>query len=145
MRTRIGRKSRGLVLGLLVATPIGCVSPTDPPAPPGGGQEFELSYDGFQQSVAPVFAGFGCNAVECHGGGIRGTFQLSLITAPDPAFDFEQAALQVDPYDPSASKLLVKPLVVAAGGLPHSHEPFTSTADAGYQAILDWILAGEFE
>lgn len=131
-------------LGLMLVGPGGCVSPTDPPPPPGGGQEYELSFDGFQQTVAPVLADLGCHTAECHGGGIRGTFELSPVEAPDPAFDFEQTRLQVNGWDPPNSPILLKPLSVDAGGELHSHEPFASTDDPRYVAILDWILAGDF-
>lgn len=123
----------------------GCNSPAEPPAPPGGGQRFVLDYPTFASTVAPVFTAYGCNTTQCHGGGIRGTFALSPEGAEDPAFDFEQARLQVDPYDPTRSALLVQPLTESAGGVPHPWEPFDSVEHPGYRAIEDWILAGSFE
>jgi hypothetical protein len=134
----------GWTLGSLALAAAGCTSPVDPPVAPGGGQEFELSYETFALSVAPVLVDYGCHAAECHGGGIRGTFELSPLEAPDPGFDFEQASLQVDPYDPARSPLLLKPLATAAGGDRHSWEPFTSVEDEGYRNILAWIESGEF-
>jgi hypothetical protein len=141
---RIARahRSKGVLLCMLLAA--GCQAPSAPP-PPGGGQAFVLDYQKFQDDVAPVLAQAGCRASECHGGGIRGTFRLSPQTALDPQLDFEQASLQVDPYDPVASPLLTRPLAEDAGGTRHEWEPFSSTDDPGYRAILDWILAGRFE
>lgn len=101
-----------------------------------------MDFAQFEQEVAPVLAQYGCDAMECHGGGIRGTYELSPESAKDPAFDFDQTSMQVNGYDPDASPILTRPLV---GSTPHSYEPFTDTYDAGYQAIRNWILAGEFE
>jgi hypothetical protein len=129
---------------LLFSTIVGCSSPVDPPDPPGGGEEFVLSFELFQSSVEPVLASFGCNTTDCHGGGIRGTFELSPPGDSNVAFDFEQASLQVAPYDRLASPLLTNPLAEPAGGEPHSYEPFATADDEGYQAILSWIEAGEF-
>ena len=98
----------------------------------------------FEADVAPLLAAYGCNAMECHGGGIRGTYQLSPPDARDLAFDFEQTALQVDAYEPAASPILAEPLAEAAGGTSHQHEPFASVDDPDYRAIADWIEAGEF-
>lgn len=99
----------------------------------------------FKTDVAPLLADYGCNAVACHGGGIRGTYELSPPGARSLSFDFEQTALQVDPYDPASSPILTKPLAEAAGGVPHQHEPFASEDDPDYQAIAAWIAAGVFE
>ena len=57
---------------------LGCVSPAAPAKPPGGGQRLVLSFDGFKATVSPVLERNGCDAGgDCHGGGIRGTLQLS--------------------------------------------------------------------
>jgi hypothetical protein len=100
-----------------------------------------LDYQQFQQNVSPVLVQLGCNAMECHGGGIRGTYELSP-GASDPQFDFDQTSLQVNPYDKDQSMILSRPL---AGGAPHAYKPFASTSDPGYQAIRAWILAGAFQ
>lgn len=139
---RLGPKG---ALPWIVGALAGCQGPAEPPAPPGGGQRYVLDYAAFESTVAPVFAAYGCNAMECHGGGIRGTFELSAEGLQDPAFDFDQAILQVDPYDPPASPLLTQPLDESAGGLAHPWEPFDSVQHPGYRAIEDWILAGSFE
>lgn len=137
------RWPEGVLACLVLAA--GCDGPMAPPDPPGGGQEFVLDFDQFQSSVAPVLTQYSCNTAECHGGGIRGTYGLSPLTAPDPQFDFEQTRLQVDPQDRLASLMLTEPLEEGAGGTAHPWEPFDGTNHAAYQAILDWILAGELQ
>jgi hypothetical protein len=111
----------------------------------GGGQIYVLSYDEYVQLVAPVLEAEGCHSPACHGGGIRGTFELSPASALDTRYDFEQAILQVDGEDPAASPLLTMPLQPSAGGAPHSVDAFETTDDPGYLAILTWIEDGEFQ
>jgi hypothetical protein len=123
----------------------GCGSANPATSPPTGGAVFELSADLFAATVEPVLVAEGCDAAgDCHGGGIRGTFELSPASAKDIAFDFEQARRQVNPYAPDASPILAKPLAEPIGGAPHSLEPFASVDDPGYAAIRAWIDAGEF-
>lgn len=128
-------------------TAAGC-RPADPvmPDPPGGGAAWVWDEAMFAATVAPVFTARGCDSVDCHGGGIRGTFALSPAGDKDLAFDFAQAGWQADGGDPAASALLRKPLAVSAGGAPHAGDAdggiFDSTADPDYQAILAWIAAG---
>jgi hypothetical protein len=122
---------------------LGCVSPAAPAKPPGGGQRLVLSLDGFKATVSPVLERNGCDAGgDCHGGGIRGTLQLSPVTAKDLQFDFDQVSLQVDPYARDSSAVLTRPLAIAAGGSPHPYKPFTSTSDSGYVTIRQWVQAG---
>lgn len=134
-----------LLLGLAL---VGCkeASITDVNVP-GGGQELVLDYARFESEVVEIFTRRGCDDAGCHGGGIRGTFQLSPESDKDAAYDFVQASLQVDPLQREASSLLLKPLSVQAGGSPHAGESpittFTSVTDTDYQTILSWILAGE--
>jgi hypothetical protein len=124
----------------------GCGSDTPVTSPPTGGAVFELSAEQFAATVEPVLVERGCDAAgDCHGGGIRGTFELSPETAKDVAFDFEQARRQVNPYALDASPILTKPLAEPLGGAPHSFEPFASVDDSGYAAIRAWIEAGVFE
>lgn len=136
---------RGPATLLLLAT--GCSGDVTAPQDPdvvSGGQERVLDYDVFVDAVAPVLAAHGCNATgDCHGGGIRGAFELSPDSDKDLAFDFEQASEQINDLVPLESALLRKPLAEAQGGLPHGITAFQDTSDAGYQAILAWIEAGE--
>lgn len=136
-----------LVGALLASLGTGCSS-SEPsmtaPQPPGGGQERVLDYDAFVAGVAPVLRRKGCDATgDCHGGGIRGSFELSPPTAKDLRFDFEQVSLEIDPLEPASSALLLKPLAEGAGGMPHAYVAFDSTSDPDFQSVLAWIEAGE--
>jgi hypothetical protein len=102
-----------------------------------------LSFEEFRSSVEPVLSLHGCDAGgDCHGGGIRGSFELSPQGAKDAQFDFSQASLQVSASSPDRSPLLTEPLALSAGGTPHGVKPFASTADPDYQAIRQWIMDG---
>jgi hypothetical protein len=141
LRSRAGLHACGWV----VAACCGCASPAVPPDPPSGGNQYVLDYEQFVASVSPVLDARGCSASgDCHGGGIRGTYELTPLEAKDLAFDFEQTRLQVAPYDLLASPILMKPLADSSGGVPHSFKTFADTSDAGYRTIREWIEAGEF-
>jgi len=85
----------------------------------------------------------GCDAEgDCHGGGIRGTLQLSPPTAVDTAYDYAQIALQVTSATPDASPILTRPLALAAGGTPHPYKVFADTNDAEYRTLRAWVRAG---
>lgn len=105
---------------------------------------YELDPIAFEANVAPILSSYGCDNLSCHGGGIRGTFELSPPDAKDLAFDFAQASQQVWGYDPEHSPLLMEPLADDGGTAPHSYEPFATTEDPSFQTILEWIAAGEF-
>lgn len=121
----------------------GCSGPTDPPPPPGGGSQLALSFELFQSSVEPILVTHGCDAEgDCHGGGIRGTLELSPPGAKDVQFDFDQVKRQVSPTAFTSSPILTEPLAIAAGGTPHQIHPFDSTSDPEYLAILAWIEDG---
>jgi len=126
---------------------IGCdTAPTSGPEPPSGGRQYVLDYGVFAAAIDTILTARGCDDASCHGGGIRGTFQLSPSMDKDVDLDFAQASLQVDPSSPAASPLLRKPLAEAAGGAAHAARPetFSTTDDPDYQAILAWIEAGEY-
>ena len=111
--------------------------------PPSGGQALVLDYATFASTVEPVLVKQGCDATgDCHGGGIRGTLQLSPPGAKDAQFDFNQVILEVYPTARDSSLILRKPLALTAGGLPHAFKPFASVSDPDYQAIHAWIMAG---
>jgi hypothetical protein len=121
----------------------GCSAPTAPPAPPGGGQDLALSFADFESNVEPILVRHGCDATgDCHGGGIRGSLELSPPGAKSTRFDFDQVSLQVSATVAESSAILTEPLALDAGGTPHQVKPFTSTSDADYQTILAWIRAG---
>ncbi len=139
----------GIFLVGLAAPLTGCKT-ADPVAtkPPTGGREFVLDEASFAAVVNPILTARGCDNIACHGGGLRGTYELSPADDKNVAFDFLQSARQVDPEQPSQSSLLMKPLAPAAGGDVHTADPevsgFLSTDDPDYQAILAWIEAGEY-
>lgn len=102
-----------------------------------------LSFEGFKTSVSPVLERHGCDAGgDCHGGGPRGTLQLSPVGAKDLQYDFDQVVLQVYPTLRDSSPILTRPLDLAAGGTPHPYKAFASTSDSDYVAIRTWIRAG---
>jgi hypothetical protein len=119
-------------------------SPNDP-FPPSGRNQYVLAYNVFAAQIDPIMTTLGCDDVNCHGGGIRGTFALSPENDKDVAFDFAQASLQVYPQNPPASALVLKPLDEACGGVGHGGGSFFHTLDdPDYLAILAWIEAGEY-
>ena len=149
MKCRVDNRSaarRTLALALLLLPPVsllGCTRPLAPVEPPSGGHTLSLDYDEFVLAVEPVLAQHGCDAGgDCHGGGIRGTFELSPPGAKNLRLDFDQAVLQVSPTQRDSSRLLTKPLAIAAGGVPHGVKVFDTTNDPGYQAIHAWIQHG---
>jgi len=131
---------------------IGCItagcdrpSPNDPD-PPTGGQKYVMNYSYFATTVNPILSAHGCDNLNCHGGGIRGTFELSPANDKDPAFDYQQASLQVFPPDPVESPLVMKPLAAECGGDTHGGGAFFfSLDDPDYLAILNWIENGEYQ
>jgi len=114
-----------------------------PPAPPGGGTTLHLDYAAFASAVEPILVAHGCNAGgDCHGGGIRGTLQLSPSSAIDTLYDFDQVALQVTSSVPDQSPLLTRPLADSAGGTAHSVKVFADTNDTEWRTIRAWVRAG---
>jgi hypothetical protein len=137
----------GAVATMCVALGGGCqkASTTDPD-PPSGGGNYVLDYNVFAAQIDPLLTTLGCDDVNCHGGGIRGTFELSPDNDKDVAFDYEQASLQVVAANPPASPLILKPLDEACGGVGHGGGAFFhSLDDPDYLAILAWIEAGEYQ
>lgn len=133
-------------MAVLIALPLigyGCATPSEPPEPPSGGNEPNLSFAQFELTVSPILTQQGCDAGgDCHGGGIRGSLELSPAAAKNLQFDFDQVVLQVHPTSPELSPILTEPLATSAGGTAHGVEPFANTADSDYQTILKWIQDG---
>jgi hypothetical protein len=119
---------------------------TTAPEPPSGGQTYVLSYAKFAANVEPILDSLGCDNTNCHGGGIRGTFQLSPPAEKDAHYDFKQACMQVSPWNPKNSPLVMKPLAEACGGATHGGGSFFfSLDDPNYVAILTWVESGVHE
>lgn len=135
--------AHALALSALASIVAGCMQPSAPPRPPSGGQRLMLDYDAFVANVEPVLQRRGCDAGgDCHGGGIRGTLELSPSTAKNARFDFDQVVMQVYPTARDSSPVLLRPLALVAGGTPHPAKPFASTDDSDFVAIRTWIRAG---
>ena len=85
----------------------------------------------------------GCDADgDCHGGGIRGTLQLSPPGAKDTRYDYNQVVLQVTSANPDQSPILTRPLALAAGGTAHALKVFADTNDTEYRTLRAWVRAG---
>lgn len=139
-------RSVAYALALLGCALVACdrASPNDPD-PPTGGQKYVMSYEVFANTINPILSSHGCNNLNCHGGGIRGTFELSPPSDKDPVFDYEQASLQVYPPEPLESPLVMKPLAAECGGATHGGGSFFfSLDDPDYVAMLTWIENGEY-
>jgi hypothetical protein len=122
---------------------LGCASPSAPPAPPGGGAALHLDYASFASAVEPILVAHGCDAGgDCHGGGIRGTLELSPQTAKDMPYDFGQVSLQVTSSFPDQSPILTRPLADSAGGTAHSVKAFADTNNSEWRTIRAWVRAG---
>ncbi len=143
-RPNFARRATLIVASLALPVALaGCSAPTALPPPPSGGQSLVLDFTSFQQTVEPILVRHGCDADgDCHGGGIRGALQLSPPTAKNARFDFDQVVLEVSVAQPDSSPILLKPLALAAGGVPHAFKPFASTADSDFQAMRAWVRAG---
>lgn len=131
---------------LLSAWPLlataGCREPHDPEAP-SGGRQYELAFAAFVDSIAPILHARGCAAAgDCHGGGIRGTFELSPEDDVDLMADYEQTSLQVSGHLPDASPLLMKPLSMEAGGTPHAAKAFHDRRDPDFRTLERWAGSG---
>ena len=143
-RSSAPARTAAVVLVALPAAFVGCSAPTAPPLAPSGGQQLVLSYSDFATHVEPILVRQGCDAVaDCHGGGIRGTLELSPPGAKNVRFDFDQVALQVWITPRDGSPVLTEPLAISAGGTPHGFKPFASVTDTDYIAIQQWVDAGE--
>jgi hypothetical protein len=122
---------------------LGCASPAAPPAPPSGGATLHLDYASFASAVEPILTSHGCDAGgDCHGGGIRGTLQLSPQAAKDTHYDFDQVSLQVTSSFPDQSPILTRPLADSAGGTAHSVKVWADTNDTEWRTIRAWVRAG---
>ena len=134
-----------MALALLVVTTgtPGCLQPTAPPKPPGGGTRLVLDFPTFRDSISPILGAHGCDAGgDCHGGGIRGTLELSPESAKDVNYDFDQVSQQVYPTLRDSSEILLRPLAMAAGGHPHPYKAFASKDDPEFRTLSAWVHAG---
>jgi hypothetical protein len=105
-----------------------------------------MSHDDLYAHGRSILSATAAAISTAHGGGIRGTFTLSPANDKDPAFDYQQASLQVFPPNPVESPLVMKPLAEECGGETHGGGAFFfSLDDPDYVAILAWIENGEYQ
>lgn len=126
-----------------------------PVAIPVNGAEGILDYNRFMNEIEPMFlskeyaspgpAPMSCLA--CHGDTSSAAFAAFPLAAGKTRENFTEIARRVELDDPDTSVILLKPLALAAGGIPHGGfgndggEQFVNaTNDASYTAILRWII-----
>jgi hypothetical protein len=113
----------------------------------------QLDQTMFATTIQPIFDARGCSQAGCHyrdksnpnSGGPGGSFRIfdcsgNSCSAEQLLANQDSAAGMVNLANPTSSKLLTKPLALAAGGVQHlGGDIFVSTADPDYAAILGWI------
>jgi len=97
----------------------------------------------FHEGVLAALSRQGCSAGACHGSPTgKGGFRLSL-RGFDPALDEltlarEDLGRRVNPHDPDASLLLLKPLMQVS----HGGGQQLKKSDPAYRILRDWIAQG---
>lgn len=97
----------------------------------------------FVNDVEPILTRFGCNQGSCHGKGSgQNGFRLSL-RGYAPEWDHtwitrEYATRRINPTNPEASLLLLKP----TGDAIHEGGVLMAKGSREYNVLLDWIRAG---
>jgi len=136
-----------LVLVLIMAALFG----QQPAAPPAALST--LDYEVFKTKVQPIFLarrGEHARCVSCHAGGGQ-TPRLQRLspgattwTEEQSRLNFEEVKRLVAPGDPLASRLLTKPLAVAAGGdsFHIGSKHWASQGDPEWQTLAAWVRAG---
>jgi hypothetical protein len=107
----------------------------------------------FQATIQPILDSRGCSQAGCHyrdkndpnSGGPGGSFRIfdcagNSCTSEQLLANYDSASGMANIPNPTTSKLLTKPLALAAGGVQHlGGDIFMSAADPDYVAILGWI------
>ncbi len=113
----------------------------------------QLDQSVFETTIQPILDARSCSEAGCHyrdknnpnTGGPGGSFRIFDCSAdscsPEQLLaNHDSAAGMANLANPTTSKLLTKPLALAAGGVQHlGGDIFMSTADPDYAAILGWI------
>jgi hypothetical protein len=113
-----------------------------------------LDYNRFMRDIEPIittttFTSPGPGAmtcVSCHGDTSNVAYSSFPIVIGQSRNNFTEVARRVQVDDPDTSLILVKPLAVAAGGVPHgllgndAGEQFPNTQDRFYSTIQQWIV-----
>lgn len=111
-----------------------------------------LDYDEFMRTIQPYLLSTqysspsaGTTCLSCHGvSGSTAYISFPLVVG-EPRNNFNQTVARVTLDNPDTSSLLLKPLAIAAGGVPHglngndAGEQFSTTDATAYKAILTWI------
>ena len=85
----------------------------------------------------------GCDATgDCHGGGIRGTLELSPPSAKDAQFDFQQVSRQVQPDSLEGSRILSGAAGGGRGWDAARRQAVRDHERPDYQSILQWLRDG---
>jgi len=122
----------------------------DPGTDAGIGQ---LDQTTFATTIQPILDSRGCSQQGCHyrdkndpnTGGPGGSFRIydcvgNSCTPDQSLANYDSASGMADIANPTGSKLLTKPLALAAGGIQHlGGDIFPSTTDPDYVAMLGWI------
>jgi acetyltransferase-like isoleucine patch superfamily enzyme len=113
-----------------------------------------LDYDRFMRDIEPIittrtFTSPGptpMTCVSCHGVSTHPAFTAYPIVVGQSRDNFTETARRVSVADPDVSLLLLKPLALAAGGVPHGvaandgGEQFPTTQDSTFATIQQWIV-----
>jgi hypothetical protein len=113
----------------------------------------QLDHAVFQNAVQPILDARGCSQAGCHyrdksnpnSGGPGGSLRIydcagNSCSAEELLANQDSTAGMANLANPTTSKLLTKPLALAAGGVQHlGGDIFMSAADPDYLVILGWI------
>ncbi|MFZ5861967.1 MAG: hypothetical protein ACOYXR_03850 [Nitrospirota bacterium] len=113
----------------------------------------QLDQSVFATAIQSILDARSCSQGGCHyrdkdnpnSGGPGGSFRVfdcsgNSCTADQLLANSDSAAGMANLANPTTSKLLTKPLALAAGGIQHlGGDIFMSATDADYVAILGWI------
>lgn len=113
-----------------------------------------LDYDRFMAEIEPLlitktYASPGPSAMTClacHGDASNVAYSSYPLTAGQSRRNFLETARRVKLDQPDVSLVLLKPLAIAAGGVPHGvvandggKQFSNTTTDQSYRAILEWV------
>lgn len=113
----------------------------------------QLDQTVFEATIQPILDSRGCSQAGCHyrdkdnpnSGGPGGSLRIFDCTgntcSPEQLLaNHDSAAGMANLSNPTTSKLLTKPLALAAGGVQHlGGDIFMSATDPDYVAALGWI------
>jgi hypothetical protein len=118
------------------------------------GAQGVLDYERFMRDIQPLLLtrqytspAAGTTCFSCHGSTSTAAFDAFPLFQDRPRDNFISTAREVKLDQPDTSLVLLKPLALAAGGVPHGEfgndggEQFqNTTTDTAYAAIRNWIV-----